>query len=142
VLATADRLRRRDEFAATIKSGGRVARGAVVVHLNLGRTDDPVLVQDRATAEYLDDPARAERSRPSARAGFVVSKAVGGAVVRNKVKRRLRHVMRARLMDLPDGTDIVVRALPAAATRPYADLENDVIHALDAAVKRVRRQRQ
>ncbi len=39
--------------------------------------------------------------RSPTRAGFVVSKAVGGAVVRNKVKRRLRHLMRERVDQLP-----------------------------------------
>lgn len=53
----------------------------------------------------------------SPRVGFVVSKAVGGAVVRNRVKRRLRHLVAARLAEqpLPDGTLVVVRALPLAA---------------------------
>ena len=47
----------------------------------------------------------------------IKNEAVGGAVVRNHVRRRLRHLMRVRLEQLPDRTDIVVRALPAAAAR-------------------------
>ncbi|WP_456695002.1 ribonuclease P protein component [Aeromicrobium sp. P5_D10] len=46
--------------------------------------------------------------------GFVVSKAVGTAVERNRVKRRLRHLMRDRIADLPPGSRVVVRALPAS----------------------------
>jgi len=49
------------------------------------------------------------------RVGFVVSKAVGGAVVRNRTKRRLRALMAARVDSLPTGTDVVIRANPIAA---------------------------
>jgi ribonuclease P protein component len=49
------------------------------------------------------------------RVGFVVSKAVGGAVVRNRTKRRLRALMAARVRSLPVGVDVVVRANPVAA---------------------------
>ena len=56
------------------------------------------------------------------RIGFVVSGAVGNAVTRNRVKRRLRHLAAAHVADTPVGLDrridIVVRALPRAATVP------------------------
>jgi ribonuclease P protein component len=57
-----------------------------------------------------------------ARVGFVVSRAVGTAVVRNKVRRRLRHLMRGYLGSLPGGSLLVVRADPRAATARQADL--------------------
>jgi len=57
-----------------------------------------------------------------ARVGFVVSGKVGGAVVRNKVKRRLRHLARGYLGSLPEGSLLVVRADPRAATARQADL--------------------
>jgi len=62
---------------------------------------------------------------------------VGGAEVRNLVRRRLRHLVRDRLADLPPGTDLVVRVLPPAAGRPYDDLAVD----LDAVLIAVRRPR-
>ncbi len=65
--------------------------------------------------------------------GFVVSKAVGNAVVRNQVKRRLRHLARARIGMLPDGSVLVVRALPPAASASSAVLGAD----LDRALQRV-----
>ncbi|GID98635.1 hypothetical protein Adi01nite_80470 [Amorphoplanes digitatis] len=77
----------------------------------------------------LDEPAQAS----TARAGFVVSKAVGNAVVRNKVRRRLRHLVRPRLTDLPDGTLLVVRALPASASASFERLGTDLDAALAAA---------
>jgi ribonuclease P protein component len=56
------------------------------------------------------------------RVGLVVSKAVGPAVTRNRVKRRLRHLARERVDRLPQGALLVLRALPPAAQASYADL--------------------
>lgn len=64
----------------------------------------------------------------------MVSRAVGGAVVRNRVARRLRHLVRPRLYRLPAGTLLVLRALPAAATATSAELAED----LDAVLRRLR----
>jgi ribonuclease P protein component len=66
-----------------------------------------------------------------------VSKAVGNSVVRHGVVRRLRHVVAARLADLPPGSRLVVRALPASATASSAALAAD----LDAALRRALRGR-
>ncbi|MFI7247519.1 ribonuclease P protein component [Micromonospora chalcea] len=128
MLAAAQRLRRSSDFAAAVRGGRRVGRGAVVVHLTV---PEPI----GTTATPSPKPARtsgAETSAPS-RAGFVVSKAVGGAVVRNKVRRRLRHLVRERLAELPAGTTLVVRALPAAADATYTRLGADLDAALAAA---------
>lgn len=66
--------------------------------------------------------------------GFVVSKAVGNAVVRNRVKRRLRHLARERLSTLPGAVVVVVRALPGAADADAVQLGRD----LDRCLERVR----
>jgi ribonuclease P protein component len=68
--------------------------------------------------------------------GFIVSKAVGPAVTRNLVKRRLRHLARERLTSLPGCAVLVVRALPASAAATYADLAADFDSALDRASDR------
>ncbi|MCW2820166.1 MAG: ribonuclease protein component [Marmoricola sp.] len=78
------------------------------------------------------DDASPRAAEPS-RVGFVVSKAVGNAVVRNRVKRRLRHLTLDRLPRLPSGARVVVRALPPAAGSAYADLGAD----LDRCLARV-----
>ena len=69
----------------------------------------------------------------STRAGFVVSRAVGPAVVRNQVKRRLRHLVGERLAALDPGSVLVVRALPAAAGATYAEIEVALDRGLDRA---------
>jgi ribonuclease P protein component len=70
------------------------------------------------------------------RAGFVVSKAVGPAVTRNLVKRRLRHLFRELLADqdaLPDSAMLVVRALPPAASASYTELRAELERCLGRA---------
>jgi ribonuclease P protein component len=121
MLAAAQRVRHSADFADTVRTGRRAGRGAVVVHVNLP----------------LEPPT--EPAPP--RAGFVVSKAVGGAVQRNLVRRRLRHLTRDRLAALPPGAALVVRALPAAASRSYGDLGADLDGALAAALDPSRRGR-
>jgi ribonuclease P protein component len=58
--------------------------------------------------------------------GFVVSRAVGPAVVRNRVKRQLREQMRGRLDRLAPGTVYVVRANPGAAVASSRELSADL----------------
>jgi ribonuclease P protein component len=68
--------------------------------------------------------------------GFVVSKAVGGAVIRNQVKRRLRHLMRDRVARLPRGSLLVVRANPPAASARSENLAAELDVALDRLLRR------
>ena len=69
------------------------------------------------------------------RVGFVVSKAVGSAVVRNRTKRRLRALVHERLDRVPTGTDLVIRANPSAAQASWQELGAD----LDALMAKVLR---
>ena len=68
--------------------------------------------------------------------GLVVSKAVGNAVTRNRVKRRLRALVTARLAAVPDGALLVVRAQPAAADASSGELGRDLDRALATARRR------
>ena len=66
--------------------------------------------------------ARQGKDAGETRVGFSVSKRVGNAVARNRVKRRLREITRRMLADLPVGWDIVLSAKPAAAAADYTTL--------------------
>lgn len=101
------RLRTGEGFRRATRDGRRAGTRTLVVHL--------------WTADDSSGPVRA---------GFVVSKAVGNAVIRNRVKRRLRHLAREQLGSLPGSAVLVVRALPGAADASYAELEADLASAL------------
>ena len=66
-----------------------------------------------------------DNTRGSLRFGFVVSKAVGNAVVRNLVKRRLRAAAQ-RLLGDPYSVDVVVRAAPGATKVSVAEAEREL----------------
>lgn len=60
------------------------------------------------------------------RFGLIVSKAVGPAVVRHRVARRLRHICAGLAGDLSPEVDIVIRALPGAATADSDELRRQL----------------
>jgi ribonuclease P protein component len=116
VLPAQARLRRRPEFSAVVRSGRRVGRPTMVLHIL---------------------PDRAEAGLPPAagpRAGFVVGRAVGNSVVRHRITRQLRMLVRAELDRLPDTADLVVRARADAAAAGFDLLRRDLIAALDRAL--------
>jgi ribonuclease P protein component len=73
------------------------------------------------------------------RVGFVVGRAVGDAVRRNTVKRRLRHLMAERIGLLPPHASVVVRANPAAAAVGFDRLSDDLDAALGLLSRRLAR---
>jgi ribonuclease P protein component len=67
------------------------------------------------------------------RAGFVTSKRIGGAVVRNRVRRRLRDVVRTQQGRLREGFWFVVIARPAAARASYDALKDEWLRLAERA---------
>lgn len=109
------------DFTRAVRKGRRAGTSTMVLHL----LAEP-------SASLPDAPA--SPTRP-ARVGLVVGKAVGPAVTRNKVKRRLRHLVRDRLAELPGGALLVVRALPPAGASGYDGLRADLDRALDRLLR-------
>ena len=113
------RLRSSADFAAVFRGarragGSRSGSRLLVVHVNL--TD--------------------ARAGQPPRVGFVVSKAVGNAVVRNRTKRVLRALMSARVGQLPEGVDVVIRANADIPGSPTAVLAQDLDRLLATVVRR------
>jgi ribonuclease P protein component len=101
------RLRRRAEFLACARAPS-LARGAVVVQALAREDGDPTI-----------------------RVGFTATKRIGGAVVRNRAKRRLRAAARRVLTDVgAPGFDYVLIARGGAPDRPWVRLLDDVKSAL------------
>jgi len=95
------RLTHRSEYDR-VKREGIVQRGKLLI-LNVMPTEDLVLW----------------------RAGFITSGRVGGAVVRNRVRRRLREIVRRRQPQLRKGFWFVIIARQEAATASYGALEDE-----------------
>lgn len=74
-----------------------------------------------------------ERDEAPARFGFTATKKLGNAVVRNRIRRRLREAVRLVAPEQARaGCDYVLIAREAAATRPFAALEKDLVAAFAA----------
>ena len=104
-LSTVVTLKRNHEFQRLYRKGKSAASPTVVLYCRKNR-------------------------RPESRLGLTVGKKVGGAVTRNRVRRRLREIYRLHQGELRAGYDIVVVARVKAAFSSYQQLER---HFLSAA---------
>jgi ribonuclease P protein component len=109
VLPASHRLRSSAEFGVTVRRGRRAGTSTLVVHVARPSTEGSV------------------------RVGFVVGKPVGGAVVRNRTKRRLRALVRPLLPQVLPGARVVIRANPAAVVAETSVLGRDLTSALTRA---------
>lgn len=104
-------MRRAEDFTDAVRGGARRGTARLVVHLRTGSPEGPA----------------------AALVGLVVSKAVGNAVTRNRVKRRLRGLLSTRIKELGAGDKLVVRALAPASAASSAELSEDLDRALAGA---------
>ena len=73
---------------------------------------------------------------PQSRFGFSIKKALGGAVARNRIRRRVREIVRCHRREIPAGWDIVIHPKGAVAKAPFAALTADllrVLHSMEQA---------
>jgi len=106
VLARGNRITRGAEYKTVVRRGVRCAAPHTVTYVIASTEDRP------------------------ARFGFIVSKQVGGAVTRNTVRRRLKAVCAEALPGVGRGADVVIRALPSAASADFAQLRAEVTRCL------------
>jgi ribonuclease P protein component len=67
---------------------------------------------------------------PQSRFGFSIKKALGGAVVRNRIRRRLREIARLHREEIPAGWDIVIHPKSSVAKAPFEALTADFLQLL------------
>ena len=101
MLAKANRIVTATDYRRLVRSGRR-ARGPLV--LAYGRCSAP------------HEPLRM---------GVIVARNVGNAVVRNRVRRRIKAIGWSIAQDV-DGLDVVLRALPVSAGADFADIDTEV----------------
>ncbi|HKF43050.1 MAG TPA: ribonuclease P protein component [Thermoanaerobaculia bacterium] len=109
-----DRLRKRREFEECYASGVRVSGR----HLQL-------FLLPRPGAEGI-------------RLGISVGKRAGGAVLRNRLRRRLREVFRRNRPAAPTALDLVVNLRPSAASASFPELANDYLLTIERGLARLR----
>ncbi|HCW00885.1 MAG TPA: hypothetical protein DGK99_05715 [Acidimicrobiaceae bacterium] len=107
------RLRRRDDFRLLRRNGRTVRRG-------------PLRIGFRASGDQMDGPGP--------RVAYAIPRTVGPAVVRNRIRRRLRAIvvdLDRRPQGVPVG-DYLVRVSPGAADSSYDELQRYLTGAIDA----------
>jgi len=100
------RLVRRGEFDAVYRSGKRISSSHFTVFV---RSND----------------------LSASRFGFSIKKALGGAVVRNRIRRRVREIVRCHRQEIPAGWDIVIHPKSSVGKAPFAALTEDLVRVLE-----------
>lgn len=116
-----ERLKSHRDFTTVLRRRRRVSSHDLVIHYlipdSVAVTSPPARGDQAACDELVQDRRRM---------GLAVSKSVGNAVTRNKVKRRFRQLARAKEGLLPSCCDLVIRAKPGAADVPFRDLDQQM----------------
>ncbi|HLJ15273.1 MAG TPA: ribonuclease P protein component [Bryobacteraceae bacterium] len=121
------RLLKRVEYEAVYGAGHRRSSPQFSVffraHTALPNDASGRELTHRATSE----PLAAGRA---SRFGISVKKALGGAVVRNRIRRRIREIVRRNRTEIPAGWDIVIHPKSSVATAEFAPLEAELLRLL------------
>ena len=93
---------RRVEFEAVYRGGGRRSSAQFVIFFR-------------------------SNGGPRSRFGSSVKKALGGAVVRNRIRRRIREILRRNSSEIPSGWDLVIHPRRSVERAAFAPLEAELI---------------
>ena len=100
-----ERLRKRREFLGVYERGDKIQSAYFVLYM-------------------------LENGRPCHRLGITVSRKIGTAVVRNRIKRGLREIFRANKQAISPNCDLVVNAKRAAARAHNQEIQEDILKAI------------
>ena len=98
----AERLRKRKEFLGVYERGDKIQSTYFVLYM-------------------------LENGRPHHRLGITASRKIGGAVVRNRIKRRLREIFRTNKQAVFPHCDLVVNAKRSAARAHNQQIQEDIL---------------
>ena len=70
---------------------------------------------------------------PQSRFGFSIKKALGGAVLRNRIRRRVREIVRCHRLEIPAGWDIVIHPKNNVAKADFVPLAADLLRLMPSA---------
>ncbi|MGA7621989.1 MAG: ribonuclease P protein component [Candidatus Acidiferrales bacterium] len=101
------RLLRRSEYDAVYREGGRRSSREFTVFLRPNGLD-------------------------FSRFGWSIKKALGNAVRRNRIRRRLREILRLHRQEIASGWDIVIHPRSSAATAEFLELTRELLKAIPA----------
>jgi ribonuclease P protein component len=127
------RLLRRADFEAVYGAGQRRSSPQFAVFFRAQQTiqceasgREPAVshVKARATVNDIRGPSSISRF------GISVKKALGGAVQRNRIRRRIREILRRNRTEIPSGWDIVIHPRRSVAKAPFAPLEAELVRLL------------
>ncbi len=96
-----------DDFRATVRKGRRIGTPNALLYVAPQASIGP------------------------SRFGFIVSRSVGNSVTRNLVTRRMRAIGREFLAVRPQGTDVVIRALPGSPEASWTTLQSEILSGLE-----------
>ncbi|MBG6212603.1 MAG: ribonuclease P protein component [Cryobacterium sp.] len=117
MLAHVNRITSGSDYQGVVRRGVRIVGPHTVLYVRKSEA--------RTNADLTVDTVGAP-----VRFGFIVAKNVGDAVRRNLVRRRLKAVTFELLSLVPPGTDVIVRALPAARDAAWQTLRDEVQRSL------------
>ena len=104
MLSAQNRMKRSTDFGETVKHGARAVQPDLVIYARR---------RDKTAAD-------------APKVGLIISRAVGSAVQRHRLARRLRHVARALVDGLQRSEHVVIRALPSSRDVGSARLEEEL----------------
>lgn len=109
------RLRRHADYVRAYEAGRREQSPSMAYVCRL-----------RAPLAGKDEPQPEKPTIPGVRVGLTVGRVLGPAVLRNRIKRRMREAVRAHLALLPSEVDLVLLPRKSVATLPYPELSQEV----------------
>ncbi len=125
------------------KKGATASRASEAPRLDFPRTFR-LLRRAEYDAVYREGRRRSSREftlflRPngldSSRFGWSIKKALGNAVRRNRIRRRLREILRLHRQEIAPGWDIVIHPRSSAATAQFSALQAELLKLMPASAK-------